>query len=216
MNIVFFTGAGISVASGLPVYRGEDGIYTPGSNNFIPPVTIDSRTTRESFKYDVGKISKYMREEWTAGPNVSHFMISKLEEKHNVTVITQNIDGLHSVSSNVIELHGNIHKEKWDERFNMTRPDVVFFGEFLDENKVAAAYSATQAADLFVSVGTSGTVYPAATIMEGAFEDAWMAPSKKKAYHIDPELPETGLLGAKHLRMDAEQGLKQLFKDENL
>lgn len=226
MKIVFFTGAGISVAAGLPTYRGPDGKYTPGSSNFVPPVIVDHSLSVADFAAANDSIRSLRPQLKNTYPTQAHMLIAKLETNHNVTVITQNIDNLHRAAKdilitanckgidksvdNIIELHGNVFHERYDENWEMDRVDVVFFGEQLDPNKIDAAYTAIDEYDLFISVGTSGSVYPAAHMMETAFERRWAKPSRYVAIHIDPQLPEIYLHGAEHLAMSADDGLSKL------
>jgi len=128
-----------------------------------------------------------------AKPNAGHFALAKWEElARSLTLVTQNVDGLHSEagSMNILELHGNIKinrcnscgKESSMEEVTfagsvpvcdcggMLRPGVVWFGEMLPPGVFEAAVSATQTCDLFLSIGTSSVVYPAASLPEIALE----------------------------------------------
>lgn len=217
MNIVFFTGAGISVAAGLPTYRGPDGKYTPGSSNFVPPVFVDEKLSTADFAKANDVIRSLRPELEKVAPTDAHNLIAKLEQlaDDNVTVITQNIDNLHrkAGSTNIIELHGNAFHEYYDENWEMDRVDVTFFGEQLNTNRYDQAFTAIDNFDLFVSVGTSGVVYPAAWMMQIAFERRFQNPLKKRCIHIDPQLPEMDLLGAEHYQMTADEGVWKLYQE---
>ena len=174
-NIVFFTGAGISVPSGIPPYRGKGGLYEdPNIENIVsyntwclhPEIVIDHV---ENMKEKVSSCQ----------PNAAHYAIAELEKLHDVTVITQNIDDLHikAGSTKVFELHGNIFRTRPETKTStengfitvevtIDRPDVVLFGENLDQALWHKAWAATEAADVFISVGTSAQVWPARDLLD--------------------------------------------------
>ncbi len=186
-SIVVFTGAGISVPSGIPDFRSADGIYSQRANEKYSPEEIISHTffyNHPDIFYDFYK-SKMIYPE--AKPNLAHEYFAKLEKKgKNVTIVTQNIDGLHQIagSKRVYELHGSIHRNYCDECgasyslddiinseakipfckkcHAIIKPDVVLYEEPLDENVINLAISAIMTADTLIVVGTSLTVYPAA------------------------------------------------------
>ena len=183
-NIVFFTGAGISVPSGIPDFRSDKGIYKDSFRGLSPEHIISHTFYKENKElfYDFYKNKMMFME---AAPNIAHYYIASLEEKKDVTVITQNIDGLHSMagSRNVIELHGSIHRnycEKCGEFYNGQfvknssgvpicekcggdiKPDVVLYEEPLKEEVIKDAIDVIMRADTLIVVGTSLVVYPAA------------------------------------------------------
>ncbi|HYM60402.1 MAG TPA: NAD-dependent deacylase [Thermoanaerobaculia bacterium] len=181
-RIVFFTGAGISAESGIPTFRGAGGLW----GDF----RAEDLATPQGFARNPHLVWEWY--EWRRGlirearPNAAHESIQRLEAKlahGSVTVVTQNIDGLHerAGSRNLVELHGNIFRARCLREGRiiplpqaiatfpplcdcgaMLRPDVVWFGEMLPDEAVDAATRAIQAADLLVVIGTSGLVYPAA------------------------------------------------------
>lgn len=184
-NIVFFTGAGISVPSGIPDFRSADGLYNQKSKYTYSPEEIVSHTYYMNHKEDFYEFYKTKMVYPTAKPNLAHKYIASLENNKHVTVITQNIDGLHQEagSSNVIELHGSVKRnycEKchafYDDKFIMAqagvpkcpkcggdiKPDVVLYEESLDEENINNAIQAIMKADTLVVIGTSLVVYPAA------------------------------------------------------
>lgn len=186
-NIVFFTGAGISCASGIPDFRSEKGLYNQSSGSSYAPEEIIShsffmRHTEEFFDFYFKKMIYP-----SAEPNLAHLFIAKMEKEKNVTVITQNIDGLHTAagSKNVLELHGSVYRNYCMDcnRFyglndilqekvphckicgGIIKPDVVLYEEGLDENTIIKSIKAIQNADCLIVIGTSLTVYPAASFI---------------------------------------------------
>jgi len=180
-KIVFVTGAGISQESGIPTFRGEDGLWR--NHDAMKLATIDAF-------YDNPKLVWEWYNErrmniFQAQPNPGHRAIAELEKYANVVVLTQNIDGLHqkSGSSKVLELHGSIVKIKcsvcdYKEEIlteisnlpplckcgNMLRPDVVWFGELLPQDVWQDAMNFVSKCDLMIIAGTSLVVSPANTL----------------------------------------------------
>ena len=180
-EIVFVTGAGISQESGIPTFRGEDGLWR--NHDAMKLATIDAF-------YDNPKLVWEWYNErrmniFQAQPNPGHRAIAELEKYVDVVVLTQNIDGLHqkSGSSNVLELHGSIVKIKcsvcdYKEEIlteisnlpplckcgNMLRPDVVWFGELLPQDVWQDAMNFASKCDLMIIAGTSLVVSPANTL----------------------------------------------------
>ncbi len=181
-KIIFVTGAGISQESGIPTFRGTNGLW----KNYDPMklATIDAF-------YDNPKLVWEWYEERRrnilgAKPNPGHFAIANLEKNKKVIVLTQNIDGLHqkSGSTNVLELHGSIirikctkckFKEEITYNFetfppkchncdNILRPDVVWFGEPLPQDVWQEAIIHASSCDVMIITGTSLVVSPANTL----------------------------------------------------
>jgi len=193
-SVVAFTGAGISAESGVPTFRGTDGIW----KKFKPE--------------ELANVNAFMKNpelvwEWYAHrkkiladiePNPGHYTLAKMEHMFShFAVITQNIDNLHrrAGSKTVYELHGNIERNycmKCGASYSneavlnqkgvphcvecdgIIRPDVVWFGEMLPDEEWEKSVRAAASADVFFSIGTSGVVYPAASIplmakQQGAF-----------------------------------------------
>src|SRR5262245_60940417 len=180
-RIVVLTGAGISAESGVATFRDKDGIWSK--------VDLRDVATPEGFRRDPRRVHEFYnaRRRAHAGisPNAAHQALANLETRHlgEVTVVTQNIDALHEAAGTrrLIHMHGDIMKAlfascgarcAWTDDLSIDtpcpdcsraggmRPDVVWFGEMpyrMDEIAELIA-----AADLFVSIGTSGNVYPAA------------------------------------------------------
>ena len=182
-RVVFLTGAGISTASGLSDFRGKEGLEKRKS-----PVPYETLLSIDFFRRDPETFYKYYKDFLIVGdakPNVAHKKIAALGEK--ATVVTQNIDGLHQLagSKNVIEVHGTTLsyscvkcRASYPESYvkaapgvpkcacgGILRPDIVFYGEMLDDGKVSQAVHAIRACDLLVVVGSSLVVYPAAGLV---------------------------------------------------
>ncbi len=182
-RLVVLTGAGISAESGVPTFRGKDGLWKQHS-------AIDLATP-EAFQRDsrlVWEFYNWRRELlFPLKPNAAHEALVELEKRvPHFTLITQNIDGLHQVagSRHVLELHGNIWWVRctvcgqcYEERTvplpelppcracrKLLRPNVVWFGEMLDSNVLGGAFNALESSDVMIVIGTSGTVQPAASM----------------------------------------------------
>jgi NAD-dependent deacetylase len=182
-KIVILTGAGMSEESGIPTFRGKDGLWT----RYDPAVFA----TAEAVRLRLDKVWK-MHDELrqlvaSKRPNPGHYAIAEFEEYfNNLTIITQNVDNYHqdAGSSNVLEVHGNawrvkcvVEDKSWTDKtqhFDVLppkcncgsplRPDVVFFDEPLDKDVIDSAFTAANAADIIMVIGTSCVVYPAAYI----------------------------------------------------
>lgn len=187
-RIVILTGAGISAESGIDTFRGGGGLWEQHR--------VEDVATPEAFARDPDLVLRFydMRREaiQTREPNPAHRALARLEAAWGarVTVVTQNVDDLHERggSRDVIHMHGE-HLNAWctacDMRHRWTgplrdrppcpncdepalRPDIVWFGEV--PYRMDEIYAALEAADLFVSIGTSGAVYPAAGFVRAARE----------------------------------------------
>lgn len=184
MNIVVFSGAGISRESGLKTFRdSEDGLWEGYDVNEVANIQgwwADPKKVLDFYNFR-------RREVRNAVPNEAHRALVELEEKHHVTVITQNIDDLHerAGSLNVIHLHGEVLRvrpfgedesmtQPWHEDLNLgdvdaksgaqLRPHVVWFGEGLPELDRAMRIALDPSVDILIVVGTTLNVYPAAYI----------------------------------------------------
>ena len=187
-HIVFFTGAGISTGSGIPDFRSADGLYnTIGGVKTASPEYMLSYTCLQRHPKE---FVQYMRDNMDfrkAEPNIAHLKISELQQARKVSVITQNIDGLHTDagSKRVLELHGSIKrnycmkcKKFYDEDYvlnskdvpvcscgGVIKPDVVLYEENLNDNILYNAIKDISNADCLIVGGTSLTVYPAAGLI---------------------------------------------------
>ncbi|KAF4321951.1 hypothetical protein G195_004878 [Phytophthora kernoviae 00238/432] len=177
-NIVFFGGAGTSTESGIPDFRSAAGLYQTEQHSPYPPEELLSRRFFDQHAdifYDFYR-GKMLHPD--AVPNGCHRLLARLEQEGRLqAVITQNIDGLHQKagSSNVLELHGSIHRNAcMDSKDTVPRchacggvikPDVVLYEEELDQTILYRSVDALSAADLLLVGGTSLTVYPAAQLI---------------------------------------------------
>lgn len=186
-SVVFFGGAGVSTASGIPDFRSEDGLY---HQNFkYPPEEMLSHHFYVSHTEEFYDFYRTRMIALDAKPNQAHYKLAELERGGKLTaVITQNIDGLHQMagSKNVLELHGSVHRNicqrcgsvqsaEWimgttgvprcPECGGPIKPDVVLYEESLDERVLVASVEAIAAADLLIIGGTSLVVYPAAGLV---------------------------------------------------
>lgn len=183
-SVAVLTGSGISAESGVPTFRGaQTGLWA----RFDP----EELATPEAFERDPRLVWEWYS--WRrrlvekATPNPAHTALVELERRvPQFVLITQNVDGLHrrAGSQNVVELHGNIHRSKCsregvelepseeDEGVPpccprcgaFLRPDVVWFGEMLPTEALTKAFDAGRMCDVFLSIGTSGVVQPAASL----------------------------------------------------
>ncbi len=184
-SVAVLTGAGVSAESGVPTFRGNNGLWrqrraedlaTPGAFAANPELVWEWYDWRRSLLAE-------------ASPNPGHYALAKLENRvSNFTLITQNVDGLHELagSNNVLRLHGSIwrvrcvacKRERFDRRIpfpeippkcecgGTLRPGVVWFGEALPQDVWQAAENAARSAELFLVIGTSALVYPAAALAQ--------------------------------------------------
>jgi NAD-dependent deacetylase len=224
-RIAILTGAGISAESGLATFRGSGGIWA----RFKP----EELANMEAFMRNPERVwewYQYRRDVLdSAVPNPAHISLAEWE-KHctDFTLVTQNVDGLHqrAGSQNVVELHGNLQNNRCMDcgaesleiniRFEgkiprcscggMLRPGVVWFGEMLPESAVRKAFQAAEACDLFLVIGTSAVVYPAASLPEIAHE------SGATVIEINPEPTSVSRWATHSLRFNAGNVLPQLVE----
>ena len=185
-KIVILTGAGISAESGIRTFRASDGLWEEHH--------VEDVATPEGFARDPDLVLRFYNERRAAAaaaePNAAHRALAALESdgRHEVLIVTQNVDDLHERggSRNVIHMHGTLAGAlcaacgaRWPAPMEMrptdpcpecgrpaTRPDIVWFGEM--PYRMEEIWTALRAADLFVSIGTSGNVYPAAGFVADA------------------------------------------------
>lgn len=186
-KIVFFGGAGVSVASGLKDFRSKDGLYN--MNYPYPPEEILSHHFFKNNTLEFYKFYKKMLNTKGIEPNIIHKYLTKLEqEKKLIAIVTQNIDNLHTLagSKKVLELHGNINRNYctkcnkfYDGNYvfnskdiipkcecgNIIKPDVVLYEEELDYDTLNEAIKCISEADTLIVAGTSLNVYPAAGLI---------------------------------------------------
>jgi NAD-dependent deacetylase len=199
-NIVILTGAGISAESGIETFRAETGLWAQHR--------VEDVATPEGFDRDPSLVVTFYngRRAQAAGsqPNAAHEALAKLEQEHtgDVLVVTQNVDDLHERggSQNLIHMHGALNSalcgscdHRWPAPMEMhvgescpvcaapnARPDIVWFGEM--PYQMDRIFEAIGRADLFVAIGTSGNVYPAA----GFVAEATRAGAKTLEINLEP------------------------------
>ncbi|KLE34810.1 NAD-dependent deacylase [Aurantiacibacter luteus] len=185
-NIVILTGAGISAESGIRTFRADDGLWEDHP--------VEQVATPEGFARDPGLVQRFYDQRRAdiraARPNAAHLALGRLDEAWggNLLIVTQNIDDLHERghARRVLHMHGEglsawctacDMRHRWEGTLRdgpacpaccekALRPDIVWFGEM--PYQMERIYTAIAAADLFVSIGTSGAVYPAAGFVEQA------------------------------------------------
>jgi NAD-dependent protein deacetylase/lipoamidase len=204
LRVAALTGAGISAESGVPTFRSLGGFWQNES--------LEDLATPEGFARDPRRVWAWYdaRRVQVSGcaPNAGHLALARYERSHpDFRLITQNVDGLHAAAGNrgVILLHGDLFRvrctkeggSKEDRRVPLPeipprcgcgallRPDVVWFGEMLPEEALRSATEAAAKADVFLSIGTSAVVYPAAALPETA--------RRHGAYLVEINVEETPL-----------------------
>lgn len=224
MKIIIFSGAGMSAESGISTFRDTGGLW----ENY----KIEEVATPEAWNANPEKVQHFYnlrrRNIRESAPNEAHFEIARLERSNEVTVITQNIDDLHerAGSSNVLHLHGNIMlakssgpgkdnkyypvedsldvtKDFCDDGFPL-RPHVVWFGEDVPNYEVAL--SMIREAAVFIVIGTSLNVYPAAGLIH-------YTPENCKCFLIDPNAEELSVPGHFTLvKAGAVEGMRKIIE----
>jgi len=227
-RVVALTGAGISAESGVPTFRGDDGLWKT--------YRAQELATPEAFRADPGLVWEWYN--WRRGrvaavePNPGHFVLARWETLFpSFTLITQNVDGLHAKAGSLklLELHGNIWKLRCTTEGTVVenrthplpelpprcpscgallRPHVVWFGESLDGPTIARAFAASEACDVMLVVGTSAVVHPAASLPLTA------AGAGARVIEINPE--PTPLTMSSHLSLRGQAGLILTAIDEQL
>ncbi|MEO5929825.1 MAG: NAD-dependent deacylase [Candidatus Kapaibacterium sp.] len=221
--VVAFTGAGVSAESGVATFRATDGLWSKFRPEELANVQAFLANPQMVWEWYQARRDVILN----ARPNPGHIAIAELEELvPKVSVITQNIDGLHAAagSSEVIELHGTIRKnfcqscgKRYDDDALLTveevqrcgcggmiRPQVVWFGENLPEEAMTLAEKRSIAASVFLSIGTSSVVYPAAGLPLIAREYG--------AYLVEVNPEETPLSNYMHetIRMAGGEALPEI------
>lgn len=220
-KLVVLTGAGMSAESGISTFRDSGGLWEK--------YDIYEVATPEAFARNPDLVLRFYndrrRQLLDCQPNDGHKILAELEDYFDVHVITQNVDDLHerAGSSNVLHLHGELRKVRstgdpsliyaWDDDLSNTdqcekgyplRPHIVWFGEEVPMLEKAAAI--VRKADIFVVIGTSLQVYPAAGLVH--YTD-FTVPK----YVIDPVKPDASFSsGVEYIQMGASEGMKWLFQ----
>jgi NAD-dependent deacetylase len=207
-NIVILTGAGISAESGIKTFRAQDGLW---ENHKIEDVaTPEGFHANPDLVQDFYNQRRKKLQSETISPNAAHIALGRLEEEldGSVTVITQNIDNLHERggTKNIIHMHGELLKARCSESGQVVenkgdiltgelchccqipaqmRPHIVWFGEM--PLRMGDIYDSLEKVDLFISIGTSGVVYPAA----GFVHDARMHGAHTIEINLEPSAVES-------------------------
>lgn len=221
-HIVILTGAGINAESGIPTFRGSNGLWFKHH--------IEDVATPEAFARDPELVLEFYNQRraqlQTVQPNTAHKALARLEQGHNVSVVTQNVDDLHerAGSTSVLHLHGQlcrarssadpdwtldigygpIHVGQTCPLGSQLRPDVVWFGEPVP--MMDAARDVVSSADMLIIVGTSLAVYPAAYL-------AHDAPARAQVVVVDPGAEPGELPGAMVYREKATQRVPLLVDE---
>ncbi|MCH8549258.1 MAG: NAD-dependent deacylase [Balneolaceae bacterium] len=219
-KVVVLTGAGISADSGLSTFRDSGGLWE--GYNIEEVATIDAWYSNRELLLDFYNIRRKQSAE--AKPNAAHYAVADLEEKFDVTVVTQNVDSLHerAGSTNVVHLHGRLDEARSENDPDIViniggdpikagdkasdgtqlRPNIVWFGEPVP--MIERGAEAVSRADLFIVVGTSLVVYPAASLVD-------YAPRGIDQYIVDPARPELfSFNNWTHIQKRAAEGMPEL------
>ena len=221
-KVIVFTGAGISAESGIKTFRDSDGLWE--EYNIMDVATPEAWTKAPELVLEF--YNKRKAQVKGAVPNLAHKLVAELENNFEVSVITQNIDDLHerAGSTDVLHLHGIVTQarssvddkliynvgfneinvgDKCESGFQL-RPHIVWFGE--DVPNMNKAYELVSAADIFIIIGTSLNVHPAA----GLINDA---PTHSKKYLIDPNaIRVTAIKNLTTISEKATTGMQRLIK----
>lgn len=222
-RVVFFTGAGMSAESGVPTYRGRGGIWAQ--------YRWEEYACQEAFDQDPERVLDFHQQRrgrvLACEPHAGHRRLAALQQAHpQLAIVTQNIDGLHQRAGarSVLELHGSLWRMRCAHHGTAAdlaaaayarrrcaqcgqplRPDIVWFGDSLDEAVFAQARALIAAADLFVAVGTSGVVWPAAGLVHAARR------GQARMIEVNPETTEMSARFGEHIREPASVALKEWF-----
>lgn len=222
MKLVVLTGAGMSAESGIKTFRDSDGLW----ENY----RIEDVCTPEALARNPELVNQFYNERrkqlYEAEPNAGHLLLAELDKYFDVRIITQNIDDLHerAGSHHVLHLHGELKKVRssrnpdliqdlngWELKYgtrcedgSLQRPHVVFFGEAVPN--IEPATEIVQQADIFVIIGTSLAVYPAASLLH-------YAPKDIPVFVIDPQIPQQARsMGINTIEKGASEGMAELKK----
>ncbi len=223
-RIVFFTGAGISAESGIPTYRGTGGVWKD--------YNYQDFACQEAFLINPEKVWDFHDRRRalikSCKPNQAHKIIAKIQHHQPKTrIITQNIDGLHqrAGASRVTELHGSLWRLRSQENGLIVenfetplkerkcgesawwRPDIIWFGDSLNQETINTALRALEKCDLLICIGTSAVVYPAAQMPEIAVNNG------ADTIEINPETTPISHLFQRCLRDSASRALSSLFPE---
>lgn len=223
-KIVVLTGAGMSAESGISTFRDTGGLWEK--------YKIDDVATPNAWRKDAKLVLEFYNQRrkqlFEVEPNEGHLLLANLEKHYEVRIITQNVDNLHerAGSSYILHLHGELMKVRstgpGEEVFDLSpenfqtnlgdncpkgfqlRPHIVWFGEAVPE--IENAIKLTEQADIFLVIGTSLNVYPAAGLLN-------YVPQNVPIYLIDPNEVNVSKNNVTVIQKGASQGLKELITD---
>lgn len=222
-KVVVLSGAGISAESGIPTFRDSNGLWEG--------YDVQQVATPEGWRANPELVLNFYNERrkkaLEARPNRGHEILAALEKHFDVTIVTQNVDNLHerAGSRHVIHLHGSLFEsrssvdeslvypiEGWElkrgqlcEKGSQLRPNIVWFGEMVPLMDVAASHAA--GADIFIVVGTSMVVYPAAGLIH-------YVPYESMKYIVDPKVPDVGNMPfTRFVEEKASTGLERVWRE---
>lgn len=224
MKITFFTGAGVSKESGINTFRDADGLWN--QKNLKQLASAQTWTTNPELMLEF--YNERRAELSTVKPNSAHQLIAQLQENHDVTVITQNVDNLHerAGSENVIHLHGELTKARpenssttiidigedpiamgdTDSNGNQLRPHIVWFGEYPLE--IDEAVSHLKDCDVLIIVGTSLQIGYTLNLLELAVNN------QAAVYYLDPDPSKylEGITEVEYLKEPATSGMEKIYE----
>ena len=198
-KIVVLTGAGISAESGLKTFRDSDGLWE--GHDVMEVATPQAWHNNRALVLEF--YNQRRKQAVSVAPNLGHLTLAELEDSFEVSIITQNVDGLHEAagSQNVLHLHGQLSQSRstldpaliydidgWElkegdtcEKGSQLRPNIVWFGE--EVPMMEPAIEEVNSADIFIVAGTSLVVYPAASLLD-------FVPAEAPKYIVDPHIPD--------------------------
>jgi NAD-dependent deacetylase len=220
--VAVLTGAGISAESGVPTFRGSDGLWKNYRAEDLATPQAYAKNPLLVWEWYKLRFETLLKAE----PNAAHYALVKLSEQKLFTLVTQNVDGLHerAGSQDVLELHGNITRSRCErcgylERLHVgfeipppcnrcgsrCRPNVVWFGETLPQRIFQQAVNAFATCDVALIIGTSGVVEPAASLARLA--------KQRGGYvvEINPDETPLSFVADVSLRKGASEGMKKLL-----
>lgn len=224
MKILFFTGSGISQESGIPTFRDRMALWENFDPDQIASISAWRKNKEEMLRFH----NEFRKLIESKDPNEAHFCISELQNEHEVIVVTQNVDNLHerAGSKNIYHLHGNLFESRSSlnsnliypcvkdikigdkcERGSQLRPNVVWFGEELNDQLIKDVKKHLMECDVLVVVGTSLEVSPANQLVRLINQNC-------KLIFIDPNPNHTFLSGLKikYIEKNAIEGISELRK----
>jgi NAD-dependent deacetylase len=222
-KLVVLTGAGISAESGIPTFRDADGLWE--GYDVMEVATFEG--WRKNPKLVLEFYNQRRKRALEVKPNRGHEILAEFEHHFDVTIVTQNVDNLHerAGSTNIIHLHGSLFESRssvdesliypitgWQlnvgdncEKGSQLRPNIVWFGEMVPLMEVAARHAAE--ADIFLVVGTSMVVYPAAGLIHYVPYDALK-------YVVDPKIPDVSNVPSVRMIQDkASTGMEKVMAE---